>query len=431
MSRRARLAATALAVAALAAPAAAPAQGPGTFEAPCVPWDRAPFCTFWEGTVTRVDDGDTLRVRVDGEPRAQRVRITGIQAMELSVHGDGFRAGACHAIDAVNRLEELVERANGRVRLSAMDEASFSRNRERRSVAVQLGDRWVDVGRVLLREGLALWLPGRDEWAWNARYSTYAERAAAAGIGIWNPRACGPGPNDGQPIEVVVHSDADGSDNESLVGQHGEWVRVTNRDPVTPLDLTRWWLRDSDLRAYRFPDGFTLPPGASVTVHVGRGVDTGSDLHWGLGSPVFDNIDRERELGDGAYLFDPDGDLRAWMTYPCRLSCDDPNAGALQLAVAPGGREHVEVRNVGGAAIDLGAYRIGARWHAYAFLPGTVLQPGETLRIVVRRDPARDEPLLKGWGKRGAILPNRGGEVRLANHRGAVLACVAWGTGSC
>ena len=36
-------------------------------------------------------------------------------------------------------------------------------------------------------------------------------------------------------------------------------------------------------------------------------------------------------VGDGAYLFDPQGDLRAWMTYPCRLGCTDPYTGALEL----------------------------------------------------------------------------------------------------
>lgn len=430
MSRRLLVALLTAVVAAAvaAAPASATAE---TYEASCVPWETAPICTFWEGTVTRIEDGDTLRVRVDGETSSQRVRITGIQAMELTVHGDLFRAGDCHAIDATNRLDQLVEAAEGRVRISAMDEGSFSRNRERRSVAVQIGSRWVDVGRRLLNEGLALWLPARDEWAWNARYSTYAERAAAAGIGMWQTSSCGEGPNEGQAIEVTVNGDADGLDNESITGQHGEWARVVNRDPVAPLDLTGWWLRDSDLREYAFPDGFTLPPGFSATVHVGRGVDTGYDLYWGLGSPVFDNVRRDRELGDGAYLFDPQGDLRAWMTYPCRLSCTDPNTGSLQLAVQPGQREQILVANVGGSAIDLAAYRVGVRWHGFAFAPGTVLQPGETLRIVARRDPARDEPLTKGWGKRAAVLPNRGGAVRLANFRGAVLACAAWGTGSC
>jgi hypothetical protein len=28
-----------------------------------------------------------------------------------------------------------------------------------------------------------------------------------------------------------------------------------------------------------------------------------------------------RYMGDGGFLFDPDGDLRAWDMYPCRYAC--------------------------------------------------------------------------------------------------------------
>ena len=430
MTRRRATLATALALALAALlPAAARAE---TYEAPCVPYEAVgPICTFWEGTAGRIEDGDSLHVRIDGLPPSQHIRITGIQTMELSVHGRLFRAGECHAVEAANRVQELIDLAGGVVRISAMDERSISGDRPRRSVAALIRGRWVDIGRTLLREGLALWLPSRSEWAWNARYSTYAERAAVQGVGLWSNQACGFGPNEGQPIAVTVNGDGDRIDSDDLISQHGEWVRVTNKDPVNPLPLGGWWLRDSDLRQYDFPDGFVLPPGATVTVHVGPGVDDSHDLHWGLGGAVFDNVDRARELGDGAYLFDPHGDLRAWMTYPCRTTCADANAGALELIVDAQGREQIGVRNVGTQTIDLGAYVVSATSHRYAFTLGTLLAPGETMRIVPGREPARDEPLLKGWGKGGGILRNRGGAVRLSTHRGAVLACAAWGAGSC
>jgi endonuclease YncB( thermonuclease family) len=428
--RRLARSAAALALAVpLALPAASSAQ---TTEEPCVPYEPAGLtCTFWTGEVARVDDGDTLDVRIDGEDPAVKVRITGIQAMELTEHSRQFRAGDCYAVEATQRLEQLVEESGGIVRLSAIDEASISRDRARRSVQVQRKGRWQDVGRILLREGLALWLPSRAEWAWNARYSTYAERAAAERLGLWNPQACGYGPSEGHAIEVLVNGDGDRIDSDDLAGPHGEWVRVTNLDPAAPLDLSGWWLRDSDLRQFTFPGGTVLAPGTSVTVHVGDGVDTLTDLFWGLGGAVFDNVERARELGDGAYLFDPDSDLRAWMTYPCRTTCADPAAGALEVVVDPLGRETVGVRNIGTAPVDLGRYVLSATSHRYAFAPGTWLAPGETLRVVARRSPTLDEPLLKGWGKRSTILSNSGGAVRLSSHRGAVLACAAWGDGVC
>ena len=33
-------------------------------------------------------------------------------------------------------------------------------------------------------------------------------------------------------------------------------------------------------------------------------------------------------LGDGGYLFDPDGDLRASMIYPCLVACAHPLGGS-------------------------------------------------------------------------------------------------------
>jgi hypothetical protein len=53
-----------------------------------------------------------------------------------------------------------------------------------------------------------------------------------------------------------------------------------------------------------------------VTVRVGPGRSGGSTFHWGLPSPVFENASRDaRGIGDGGYLFDPQGDLRAWRMY--------------------------------------------------------------------------------------------------------------------
>jgi endonuclease YncB( thermonuclease family) len=54
----------------------------------CLPDGWSPTCTFWTGTVVFVADGDTIDVDVDGDGthRPKRVRITGINAMELHVY---------------------------------------------------------------------------------------------------------------------------------------------------------------------------------------------------------------------------------------------------------------------------------------------------------------------------------------------------------
>src|SRR4051794_5178822 len=90
-----------------------PATATASTKAPCVPGSTVtPTCTIWEGKVAWVDDGDTVHVKLRGVRSPLHVRITGIQAMELSVYGDHrSRQGACHAVDATNRLEQPVKEA--------------------------------------------------------------------------------------------------------------------------------------------------------------------------------------------------------------------------------------------------------------------------------------------------------------------------------
>src|SRR4051812_48655595 len=274
---------------------------------PCVPGTSAPRCTFWDGKVTSVSDGDTMRVTLaDGAHVI--VRVSGINAMELSDYDTRNRQGACHGVEAADRTSQLVKEAKGRVRLSAIDPSSHSRNRERRSVELLIGRHWVDLGRTLLSEGLALWLPATKEWAWNARYSTVVEDAAARRVGLWDASACAPGPNEGQPIKLWANWDGDGNDGY-LFGPNSEWVRIKNLDPVNALPLGGWWLRDADLpkqlarRQYVFPRDAVIPPAATMTVYLGPGTNTDLTKYWGLNVPLLDNVDRDKEAGDGAYLF--------------------------------------------------------------------------------------------------------------------------------
>lgn len=404
---------------------------------PCVPGTSSPRCTFWSGKVTSVGDGDTMRVRLSDGANVI-VRVTGINAMELTNYNTRQRAGACQGVEAADRTEALVKAAKGRVRLSAIDPTSHSRNRERRSVELLIGRRWVDLGRTLLAEGLALWLPATKEWAWNARYSTIVEDAAARRIGMWDASACGAGPNEGQPIKLWANWDGDGPD-DYLFGPNSEWVRIKNLDPTNPLPLAGWWLRDADLphqierRQYVFGKDAVVAPGATMTVYLGPGTNTDITRHWGLNVPLLDNVDRDKEAGDGVYLFDPDGDLRAYMMYPCRVNCGDPNQSALQLAVKTTAGQWVEVRNVTTYPVGLEDYRLAMDGpnHVYTFAPDTTLQPGETMRIGVERDPDDDQPLLKGWGQGTPIFRRAGGAIRLSTYRDVVLACVPWGDGEC
>lgn len=407
--------------------AALPSAAAAADHGPCIPGARGERCTIWQGRVLSVDDGDTLTVKVGS--RTQRVRVTGIQAMELTDYRPRQRSGQCHAVEAATRLEALVRQAKGRVRLAAMDHRSESRNRPLRSVAVRRGQRWVDVGRTLLLEGLVLWMPSRHEWAWNPRYAVYVERAQAARVGLWATSSCGAGPSEGAPLKLWVNWK---SDSSQPANPDNEWVRIRNLDAANALHVGGWWLRDSGLREYRFPSDAVIPAGGLITLYVGDGADDATTFHWRQSEPVFDNVRREIQSGDGAYLFDPQGDMRAWMTYPCRTSCGDPNENAFELVVQPAGAdEWLGVRNVSTTPVGLEGYRLTSRGHTYAFDSDAVLQPGEMLRLFTQRDPQRDRPLQKGWGQEWPILGHNGGAAKLSTFTDSVLACVAWGSGEC
>jgi endonuclease YncB( thermonuclease family) len=400
---------------------------------PCGPQAGTPTCHLWYGTVTFIGDGDTVSVRLDGHPNDTpiRVRVTGIQAMEEHVYttDPAQRRGECQANEATARLESLVRQSGGRVQLAAQDPASNSGGRPRRQVRVLIHGKWTDAGRILMKEGLAIPLSNNSEWALNAYYSAIGQRAAAQRVGIWNSYYCGPGPDDLAYLRVWVNSKA-----PSDLGPNGEWVTVKNRDPARPVDLSNWWLRDSGLRRYTIPPGTTVPAGGEITIFVGRGTDTASELFWGLRHRVFDDPSLKsggHGGGDGAYLFDSEGDLRAWMVYPCRYRCQDPLKGALEVAAHPTGTEYVKVTNTSGAAFDLEGYQLVAGQFNYSFPAGTVVQPGETLRIDVGGDPAQDEPLHKYWGQDTSVLYNAGGSARISTYDFIDVGCDAWGTGSC
>ena len=102
-----------------------------------------------------------------------------------------------------------------------------------------------------MSEGLALWWPGLAEDASNARYSVLSQKAAAAHKGLFAPKACGIGPNEGHPIGLWAQWDADGNDRDDV---NGEYVKIRNYDrSTTGCRSTGWYLRDSGLRRFTLP----------------------------------------------------------------------------------------------------------------------------------------------------------------------------------
>jgi hypothetical protein len=298
--------------------------------------------------------------------------------------------------------------------MTAQHPGSSSRDRPLRSVAVKIGGQWRDVGHELVRQGYALWLPFNDEWAWDAAYQVAAQQAAHERRMIYDTARCGAGPAQASALTVWVNGDADGLDDQDL---NGEWIRIGNpsgRD----VPIGGWWVRDSGLRRYTFGTGTVVPARGAVYVHIGRGVDTATHKYWGLDAPVFANVIPALHFnGDGGYLFDPQGDLRSWMLYPCLVDCGSPLAGSVKLRVEPRGAELIELVNTGPVAVDLFGHVVTSRWLAHRFEERTVLEPGRSITV----------PL--GGGRR--ILDDAGGTVSFSTADQWTVHCTAWAAGRC
>jgi micrococcal nuclease len=446
--RRSRVA---IALAALAALlpvlGTAPAAQARTSEGPCVAGTSGPLCHFWTARTTFVADGDTIRVVVDGEPGEKTIRFTGINAMELWRYSanPAHRRGACMGPEAAALVDRAIKASHGIVRLSAQDPGSRSGKRLRRSVEVRVGGRWQDLSRMELEQGLALWLPNGVEWAHNRDYDALAEEAAAAHRNLYDPGACAGAPSPDAQLAVDVNWDADGDDEHDL---NGEWVDIRNLGPAD-VSLAGWWLRDSWLRfssphvpGFLFPSYAVVPAGGSVRLHAGCGENGPASpqrFFWCQKDSVFENANGKGDVGDGAYLFDPRGNLRASMIYPCVTACSDPLTGQVALDVHPTAPEAISVTNVGGGPVDLAGHLLKLHldgepsrfiW-SYPFGAGSVLEPGETLEVHVDGSPGDDTRLERYLGRGPYRLADGGNVVSLRSMTDIVVACAAWGDASC
>ncbi len=387
----------------------------------------------WYGKVVHVSDGDTFEVDIEGDGKGPVVvRMTGVQAMEM--HKSTPQPPDCHAVAAESSLRGLID--GKRVRLSAVDADSRGlRDRLVRFVEVRRDGAWRDVNLLQLKRGHALWMPHPTETVNHIRYHRAAEAAAARGRRLWDTNACGAGPQQRLPLRMWAQWDADSNDGTNV---NGEFVKIHNRSATATLRLGGWRLRDTALRQYTFAGGTEVPPGKTLTLRVGRGTDRGLTRYWGLSAPVFENVPEDGSLGDGAYLFDRDGDLREWFTYACARDCTDRLQGSVVISgVQFKSPESLTIRNVSDVKVNLYGYLLESYPYGYDFPPGTVLHPGETLKVSIgcaagSCDATRLQQYWYKYGDRdGEFLDNVGDSVRVRTFDGILIDCHAWGSGRC
>ncbi|QCJ46346.1 lamin tail domain-containing protein [Haloprofundus sp. MHR1] len=126
--------------------------------------------------------------------------------------------------------------------------------------------------------------------------------SAGTGRGSETARADG---GDSSLVVDEIHEDAAGDDRQNLVD---EYLVFRNSGEET-LDLSGWTVTDEAGKQYQFPDGFSLEPGATVTLRTGDGEDTDETLYWGANSPVWNND------GDEVVVRDESGAVVARRSY--------------------------------------------------------------------------------------------------------------------
>ena len=400
------------------------------------------------GKVVAVNDGDTFDIDFNGDRvKDARVRMLGVQAMELKDYYK--KTGECHGPEAYRRLRDLI--MNKTVRVSAQNVGSTGlKGRIQRFVSVKIGGKWKDVGTILLKEGHALWFPSYDEPAKNVAYQRAARVAQARGRGLWDRDHCGRGPDQAMNLKMWVQWDADGVDNDNV---NGEWIKIKN-EGTRNANISNWYMRDSalreshsptaPLRQYRFPRGTVIAPNQSIYLHVGKGANHGNRYYWNQAEAIFENWESNgRNDGDGAYLFDPQGDIRFDYMYTClKVRCADPMEGKLKISQVVYDPEKTDVpdnelieisipASSSATSVNLEGYLLESWPYSYAFDAGDVLAKGEKMVVVVGGDPSKSTRLLKFWGLPKIILDNPGGFARIRTFDNIQIDCASWGNGRC
>lgn len=393
-------------------------------------WDN--IRTWETATVDRIVDGDTMIVIDDATGEKKRIRFIGINAPEKQTSAHAGQCGWWQAFDDLSALAPV----GSTVRLASTYQTSTGRNSRPQRVVFAYNpltkEYDIDLSWAMAERGWGIWFTVAHEAAMSAKYRAVVDRARDRQVGIWNPTLCGEREQPDAQIDLRI-SRATASEKAS-----DEWVSVRNTGTST-VDLTGWWLRNSDNTAwYTFPGGSVLAPGDYRVVHTGTGVDgsfDGHDLYTGAKIKVYQDLAPEGSnvlLGDGAFLLDKAGAYRFWREYPCNdMSCADPLPNIAIDNVFLGRKrgkvraqtQTVRIGNWGSTTTCMDGARIESGTSVYRFKPGLCIPPGGTWTLV--GGAGADTPTTGHWYKTVPALWATG-SVRLRNDMGGVEATRAW-----
>src|SRR4051812_11930039 len=116
-----------------------------------------------------------------------------------------------------------------------------------------------------------------------------AARAAVAALMCLPAVVCFAGPADAATTVKIsrVYYNSPGTDDRSNANLNAEYVNVQNISTSTQV-VTGWTVRDVVGHVYTFPTT-SIPAGQTVTVHTGKGVNSGNQRFWQSGAYIWNN----------------------------------------------------------------------------------------------------------------------------------------------
>lgn len=132
--------------------------------------------------VTRIVDGDTLKVRIDGQAEEQTIRIIGVDTPETK---DPNREVMCYGAEATAKTQDLVDRAHGQVELEKDVSDTDRYGRLLRYVWLPSSDGRTMLNEELVEDGYARAVVFPPDVKYRERFSADEQRAKRQHIGLW------------------------------------------------------------------------------------------------------------------------------------------------------------------------------------------------------------------------------------------------------
>ena len=304
----------------------------------------------WEcGIVYKHEDGDTTHVKTTTNKLVE-VRNIGLQTPEMAKAkpGGGHWPAQCGAQQAYENFMGLMPEEITIVQLRSITNGANGwggGSRPTRSVYKlnnATGQFDIDVQAEQIKAGWSMWWPTAAEWAHNKEYLDLMNDAKARGVGLWNPNLCGTATGGVPSMWFNQNAPAIDGDAEPAFGEYVILKNETN----AAMDLTGWSLRDNSLNFFwdavngtwmqglnKFgsmilqpgehriiyldnPAGYPLSPSEYEYFNWSRNAPGAQLTNGSIGAAFSANYIN----GDGVYLQDANGNMRASMTNPCTSS---------------------------------------------------------------------------------------------------------------